>query len=156
MRFYQTPQGKLGSINISEIKLDKKSLDDIPRILMGLQTLHNDEEAREEVMQILTKEVSPCISKSTGRKGMDIWSIFVLSAIRLGGNMDYSRVRDYANSHKEVRLFLGKSFMMEDEGYDLQTIKNNLNLITSEIMDKINNVIVKLGHKQFTEKQKKN
>ena len=50
---------KLGEINISEIKLDKKSQDDVPRILIGLQTLHNDEEAREEVMQILSKEVLP-------------------------------------------------------------------------------------------------
>ena len=30
MRFYKDPQGKLGVFNISEIKLDKKSLDDIP------------------------------------------------------------------------------------------------------------------------------
>jgi hypothetical protein len=31
MRFYKNPQGKLGEINISEIKLDKKSQDDVPR-----------------------------------------------------------------------------------------------------------------------------
>ena len=42
----KNPQEKLGEINISEIKLDKKSQDDVPRILIGLQTLHNDEEAR--------------------------------------------------------------------------------------------------------------
>ena len=48
MRFYRNPQGKLGEINISEIKLDKKSQDDVPRILIGLQTLHNDEEARKD------------------------------------------------------------------------------------------------------------
>ena len=76
MRFYKNPQGKLGEINISEIKLDKKSQDDVPRILIGLQTLHNDEEAREEVMQILSKEVLPNTDKNTGRKGMDIWNIY--------------------------------------------------------------------------------
>ena len=32
MRFYKNPQGKLGEINISEIKLDKKRQDDVPRI----------------------------------------------------------------------------------------------------------------------------
>jgi len=41
MRVYKDPQGKLGEVNISEIKLDKKSQDDVPRILIGLQTLHN-------------------------------------------------------------------------------------------------------------------
>ncbi len=155
MRFYKNPQGKLGEITISEIKLDKKSQDDVPRILLGLQTLHNDEEAREEVMQILTKEVLPNIDKKVGRKGMDIWNIFVLAAVRLGANVDFWRLRDYANSHRDVRAFLGFSFMTFDEQYDLQTIKNNTRLITNEIMDKINNVIVKLGHKQFTEKQTK-
>ena len=155
MRFYKSPQGKLGEINISEIKLDKKSQDDVPRILIGLQTLHNDKEARKEVMQILTKEVLPNTDKKTGRKGMDIWNIFVLAAVRLGANIDFCRLRDYANSHREVRAFLGFSFMAFDEQYDLQTIKNNTRLITKGIMDKINNVIVKLGHRQFTDNQTK-
>ena len=39
MRFYKNPQGKLGEINISEIILDKKNQDDVPRILIGLQCL---------------------------------------------------------------------------------------------------------------------
>jgi transposase, IS5 family len=155
MRVYKDPQGKLGEVNISEIKLDKKSQDDVPRILIGLQTLHNDEEAREEVMQILTKEVLPNTDKKTGRKGMNIWNIFVLAAVRLGANIDYWRLRDYANSHRDVRAFLGFSFMTFDEQYDLQTIKNNTRLITNETMDKINTVIVKLGHRQFTENQTK-
>jgi hypothetical protein len=151
MRFYRNPQRKLGEINISEIILDKKSQDDVPRLLRGLQTVHNDKTAREEVMQILTKEVQPQIDKKVGRKGMDIWSVLVLTTLRLGANIDFCRLRDYANSHREVRAFLGLSFMVSDEQYDLQTIKNNTRLITSKIMSKINTVIVKLGHKQFTE-----
>ena len=47
MRFYKNPQGKLGEINISEIILDKKNQDDVPRILTGLQTLHNDKTTRD-------------------------------------------------------------------------------------------------------------
>ena len=155
MRFYKNPQGKLGEINISEIILDKKNQDDVPRILTGLQTLHNDKTTREVVMQILTKEVLPKIDKKVGRKGMDIWSIFVLSTLRLGANIDFCRLTDYASSHREVRAFLGFSPMMWDEKYSLQTIKNNIPLITSATMDAINNAIVKLGHKQFTESQRK-
>ena len=97
-------------------------------------------------MQILTKEVLPNTDKKTGRKGMDIWNIFVLAAVRLGVNIDFWRLRDYANSHRYVRAFLGFSFMTFDEQYDLQTIKNNTRLITNEIMDKINNVIVNVNN----------
>ena len=86
---------------------------------------------------------------------MDIWSIFVLSTLRLGANIDFCRLTDYASSHREVRAFLGFSLMMWDEKYSLQTIKNNIPLITSATMDAINNAIVKLGHKQFRESQTK-
>jgi IS5 family transposase len=155
MRFYKDPQRKLGEVNISEVILDKKNQDDIPRALRGLQTLHNDKEAREEVMQILTKEVLPKIDKKVGRKGMDIWNIFVLATLRLGANIDFCRLTDYANSHREVRVFLGFSLMVWDEKYNLQTIKNNLPFITEEIMAKINTIVVKLGHEQFTESKTK-
>ena len=45
--------------------------------------------------------------------------------------------------------------MVWDEKYTLQTIKNNLPLITEEIMNKINAVVLKLGHKQFTKSKTK-
>ena len=50
---------------------------------------------------------------------MDIWNIFVLAAVRLGANINLWRLRDYANSRRDVRAFLGFSFMIFDEQYDL-------------------------------------
>ena len=47
-----------------------------------------------------------------------------------------SKRRSDANSHREVREFLGFSLMVWDEKYTLQTIENNLPLITKEIMNK--------------------
>ena len=69
-------------------------------------------------------------------------------------HIDYCRVRDYANSHREVRGFLGLSYLIDDKIFDLQTIKDNVGLLTKEILDEINQIVVKLGHEELTEKQR--
>ena len=45
----------LGEIPISEIELDLNSRDEIPKLLMGLQNLYNNKEARSRVFEILEK-----------------------------------------------------------------------------------------------------
>lgn len=155
MRVFKNTQKKIGEINIAEIKLDKKSKDDIPRLLLGLQHLYSDKEVREKVMEILMTKLLPKVDKGNGRKGMEMWNIFVLHVLKTGANLDYCRLREYANSHREVRAFLGLSFMLEDGAFDLQTIKNNVGVMTDEIMREINVEVVKQGHKLVSEKNKK-
>ena len=84
----------------------------------------------ERVRKLLTEKIAPDKDKNNGRPGMDLWNILVLGIIRLAANIDYCRVRDYANSHREVRGFLGLSYLMPDKIFDLQTIKDNLGLLT--------------------------
>ena len=43
---------------------------------------------------------------------------------------------------------------MPDKIFDLQTIKDNLGLLTKEILDEINQIVAKLGHEELTEKQR--
>ena len=154
MRIYRNLQTRIGEIDISKIKLDENSKDDIQRVLFGIQALYNDNEAMEQVRTILTKKIAPDKDKNNGRPGMELWNILVLGIIRLTANIDYCRVRDYANSHREVRGFLGLSYLMDDKIFDLQTIKDNVGLLTKEMLDEINQIVVKLGHKKLTEKQR--
>ena len=137
MRVYRSLQAKIGEIDISKIKLDENSKDDIQRALRGIQTLYNNKEAMEQVCAILTEKIAPEKDKNNGRTGMELWNILVLGIIRLVANIDYCRLRDYANSHREVRGFLGLSYLVDDEIFDLQTIKNNVGLLTKEILDEI-------------------
>lgn len=154
MRIYKDLQTKIGEIDISKIKLDENSKDDVHRALFGIQALYNNKEAMERVRKLLTEKVAPDKDKNNGRPGMDLWNVLVLGVIRLAANIDYCRVRDYANSHREVRGFLGLSYLMDDKIYDLQTIKDNVGLLTKEILDEINQIVVKLGHEELTEKQR--
>ena len=53
MRVVQNPQMQIGEVDISQIKFDPKSRDDIPRILRGLQHMYMDLALREKVFQLL-------------------------------------------------------------------------------------------------------
>jgi len=152
MRQVIDPQLKFGEQDISAIALDPKSRDDIPRILRGLQYIYTTVELREEVFAILA-EVLPAgadgegnVSAETGRPGMEQWKILVLSTLRLGLNADYDRILELANEHMTIRQMLGHSDWADETRYSLQMLKENLRLFTPEILDRINQVVMRAGH----------
>jgi hypothetical protein len=82
---------------------------------------------------------------------MDLWKILVLGTLRLNCNWDYDKLHNIANNHKKVREFLGHSIFEFDQIYALQTIKDNISLFTPQVLDEINQVVVKAGHRLFRE-----
>ena len=154
MRSVFHSQLNLGEEDIAKIKLDPKSRDDIPQLLAGLQYIYTTPELRRTIFKIL-EEVVPCrvgsgkkgkASTDKGRPGMEQWRILVLGALRLGLNADYDRIHELANQHKTVRQMLGHGFMDDEKQYNLQRIKDNLQLFTPELLDRINQEVVKSGH----------
>jgi len=154
MRTVFHSQMSLGEEDIAKIKLDPKSRDDIPQLLAGLQYIYTTPELRRTIFKIL-EEVVPCrvgsgkkgkASTDKGRPGMEQWRILVLGALRLGLNADYDRIHELANQHKTVRQMLGHGFMDDEKQYNLQRIKDNLQLFTPELLDRINQEVVKSGH----------
>jgi IS5 family transposase len=146
MRIVKNPQMQLGEVNISEIKFDPRSRDDIPQILKGLQFIYTNETIRKEVFKILEKNILPKINKNNGRPGMELWKIFVMGVLRLDLNYDYDQLHGQVNNHITIRQMLGHGIFDYDSQYHLQTIKDNVSLLTPELLDEINQVIVKAGH----------
>ena len=151
MRQVINPQLQFGEQDISAIALDFRSRDDIPRILAGLQYIYVTPALREEVFAILA-EVLPegkdgKVSAETGRPGMEQWKILVLGTLRLGLNADYDRIQELANQHATIRQMLGHGAWADETRYSLQTLKENLRLFTPEILDRINQVVVRAEHK---------
>jgi len=136
-------QFKLGQDALSKIKLDYTSRDDITKLLLGIQSVFLNKEAQAKIFQILEKIISV---KSIGRTGMSLWRILVLGLLRQVINADYDRVCNLANNHAELRKFLGHGMIDFDDSYSLQGIKDNMSLLTEDALDKINTVIVQLGH----------
>lgn len=152
MRQVINPQLQLGEQDIGAIVLDPKSRDDIPQILRGLQYIYVTPEVRAQVFAILAEVIPEGVDgqadATTGRPGMEQWKILVLGTLRLGLNTDYDRVHELSNEHRTVRQMLGHAGWADDETsrYQLQTIKDNLRLFTPDILDRINQVVVRAGH----------
>jgi hypothetical protein len=141
----------LGELPIGDIRLDPKSRDDIPKILLGLQYIYVTPTLREEVFAIL-QEVIPQradgkpASRTLGRPGMEQWKILVLGVLRLGLDADYDRLQELANQHQTIRQMLGHSDWADTDHYELQTLKDNLRLFSPEILGRINDAVVRAGH----------
>lgn len=140
-------QMKIGEKSIEDIEFDYRSRDEIPKLLRGLQAIYVNEVVRNQVFEALTELVPKGVNPNNGRKGMDLWKIFVLGTLRLNCNWDYDKLHDIANNHKRVREMLGHGAMDADYQYALQTLKDNISLFTPDILDKINQIVVNFGHK---------
>lgn len=159
MRIVHPSQISLGEVDISKIKINPKSRDDIPPILVGLQQIYTDPKLHHAVFTILqqvlpkkegeAENVQPedqKVSPLLGRPGMTQWKILVLGVLRLGLNTDYDRIHELANNHRTIREMMGHSDWCDDQEYSLQSIKDNLMLFTPEILEQINIEVIKAGH----------
>lgn len=123
MRQIINPQLQFGEVDIGAIVLDPKSRDDIPQLLRGLQHIYTNARLRARVFAIL-------------------------GVLRLGLNADYDRIQELANEHKTIRQMLGHPGWAdgEEDRYRLQTLKDNLRLFTPELLDRIDQEVVRAGH----------
>ena len=156
MRKVMESQMKFGEVDISKIEFDLRSRDEIPKLLMGLQYIYCTPKLRDEVFQILEEIVPEGTDSDNGRPGMLLWKILVLGTLRLNCNWDYDKVKEIADNHKTLRQMLGHGDFEEDDyKYPIQTIKDNVSLLTPEVLDKINQVVVKAGHNLVKKKGRK-
>ena len=150
MRQVIDPQLQFGEQDIAAIHLDPKSRDDIPQILRGLQYIYTTPALREAVFTILEEVIPQGVegkaAADTGRPGMEQWKILVLGVLRQGLNADYDRIHELSNQHSTLRQMLGHGDWADETTYELQTIKDNLRLFTPEILDRINQEVVRAGH----------
>jgi transposase, IS5 family len=145
MRVVQNIQMKMGEVDVSAVEFDLKSRDDIPKILRGLQHLYTDLALRAELFTLLQAQVAPKVDKHTGRPGMTLWSIFVCGVVRLDLNIDYDRLHELVNHHDTLRQMLGHG-VFDKAHYHFQTLKDNVSLLTPELLDQINQLVVGGGH----------
>ncbi|GAH33277.1 unnamed protein product, partial [marine sediment metagenome] len=76
-------QMKIGEVDISKIEFDLRSRDEIPKLLIGLQSIFCNPETRAQVFKVLMELVPDNVDPNNGRKGMDLWRILVLGTLRL-------------------------------------------------------------------------
>jgi IS5 family transposase len=152
MRVVQNSQMQIGEVDISKMKFDPKSRDDIPKILRGLQHLYMNPALRAKLFQFLEERISPQVDKGNGRPGMALWPIFVCGVLRLDLNIDYDRLHSLVNRYIDIRQMLGHG-EFDETYYELQRLKDNVSLLQPELLDEINQLIVAAGHVLIKKKE---
>ncbi len=154
MRMRFSPQPRLDCPPIEEVTLNLNCRDEIIPILRALQHIYSDSKLRQEVLGLVGKDVNPETSTEHGRPGMDYWQITVLAAVRLGCNLDYDKLQDLAEQHRNLRLFMGIGDWEEKVDFDWRRIRDNVCHLRPETLTKINQLVVAAGHKLAPEASK--
>lgn len=140
-------QLELGATPIQEITFNLKSRHELPPVLMALQHIFIHPELNAAIFSMLEHKVFSS-NNHTGRPGMNLWEIFVLSVVRLTLDINYDFLLDLANNHGKVRELMGLntgSFGKNKE-YSYQTIHDNVLLLDDDLLKQINVMIVQYGH----------
>jgi transposase, IS5 family len=141
------PPERLDCLPICDVKLNLNCRDEIIPILRALQHLYGDVPSRKELLGLVGKDVNKTSSRKRGRRGLSYWEIAVLAAVRLGCNLDYDKLQDLAENHRNLRLIMGIGDWQDEEvDFDWRRIEDNLIKLRPETLKKINDLVVAAGH----------
>ena len=146
MRKLRNRQLERGEIRIEDIKLNRKSRDDVPALLFGLQYLYSQKALRDRLFAIMNEYIRPGVSKKVGRPGMAMWNILVMGVVKQGLGCNFDQLHELVNEHKTIRKFLGH-VSDDDYQYHYQTLVDNVSLLTPKLLGKVSLLIVQAGHK---------
>ena len=151
-RFEQ--QLEIGVKPILETPVLLKSRDDIPALVLALLTIYRTPEYNTKIFHLLEKLILGG-KKKTGRPGLNLWQIFVLSQFRLALNLDYDRLHHMTYSDSILRQLLGIETEngIDRRGISYQRILDNVHLLDNETLRKINDIIVEFGHNKVFKKE---
>lgn len=144
-RFEQ--QLSLGQIPIEETYINPKKKYALDELLAALKAIYCTPDYNEKIFSILEKHINAG-KKNTGRKGMNLWCIFVLAQVRLCLNTSYEALHDLANNHRTMRHLMGveRRFGYEPLEFEYQNIYDNVSMLSDELVAEINGVILEFGH----------
>jgi IS5 family transposase len=152
-RFEQ--QMTLGRLPIGETEIPtKKRSGALPKLCAALKEIFITSKWNEKVFEILEAKITAG-KQRTGRSGMDLWQIFVLSQVRLCQNISYDELHHIANYDSLIRQILGieSGFGYEKYKFEYQNIIDNVSLLDDETVRELNQIIVEFGHEVFKKKE---
>ena len=149
-------QLSIGVEPISKVRIPNITRDELPPVLRALQYIFVTPEINTKVFSILG-DTFKNINTNKGRAGMSGWEILVLAVIRNSLDTNYDRLCDFANHHELVKKIMGVYTYFGHEPirkeYGLQTIKDNVKLITEQTINQINDLVVESGHSLVKKKE---
>ncbi len=135
---------RLGSTAIETLKINPKSRDDIENVLRGLQHLYVNRQ--RDLQRIFDEEFFADVDWHNGRPGMDCWSILVIGVLKQGINCDFDRLQSLVDNHALIRAMLGHDDVFDCGGYEMQTLVDNVSLLTPRMLARVGKLLAASGH----------
>ncbi|MGV8094390.1 MAG: hypothetical protein AB2L24_21245 [Mangrovibacterium sp.] len=151
-RFEQ--QLTLGQIPIEQTYINPKRKFALDELLAALKAIYCNPEYNEKIFSILEKNINTGRHR-TGRKGMDLWCIFVLAQVRLCLDINYEMLHNLANNHRTMRQLMGveREFGYESVEFEYKTLYENVSMVSDELIAELNHVIVEFGQGEVFKKK---
>jgi hypothetical protein len=141
-------QYKLGGTPIEKVQIPTYSRDELPPAMAALQYIYTTPELNKAVYALVEPKIRQG-KKRTGRNGMTGWEILVLSVARMTLDIDYDQLLTQANYNILIRQIMGieDTFGGPSREFKLQTLRDNMKLLTVEDINKVNELVVSTGQK---------
>lgn len=143
MRQLFQQQLTLSAFTEKELIGNLNTRDDIDKIVLGFNEILKTPLLRTSILEKL--ETTLDLPSEFGREGMDYWKIFVFGVTRVALDADYDRLQNLVNNHSALRKIVGHGGLDEHKKYSLTTLKDNIRLLTADLLDEINTMIVTHG-----------
>ncbi|MDR0795515.1 MAG: ISNCY family transposase [Tannerella sp.] len=147
-------QMKLGQTPIREIYINPKSKNALEQLIAALKEIYCNREYNERVFSII-EDYLPDVDRKNGRPGMNLWTIFVFSQVRLCLGTTYDMLHRFANNDRQLRQLIGieNEFGVEPFTFEYQNIYDNVSKLDSAMLSALNDVIVEFGHREVFKKK---
>jgi len=147
-------QFRLGQTPVSEIYINPKSKNALDQLIASLKEIYCNNEYNNKIFTIIESYLPP-VDNTNGRPGMNLWTIFVLSQVRLCLGTSYDMLHRHANNDRQLRQLLGIEdiFGVEPITFEYQNIYDNVSKLSDDMLKEINDVIVEFGHREVFKKK---
>jgi transposase, IS5 family len=144
----------IGQRPIEQTPISPKCKDALEELLAALKAIYCNKEYNEKIFCALEKSISKNKNK-TGRKGMDLWQIFVMAQVRLCLGASYDRLHNLANNHFALRFLMGVEceYGFKRIQFEYQNIYDNVSLLSDDLIGELNAIILEFGHKEVFKKK---
>lgn len=151
-RFEQ--QLAIGQFPIELTRINPKSKNALDELLAALKEIYCNKEYNDKIFCLLERYITEG-KKKTGRKGMDLWVIFVLAQVRLCLNISYDTLHNLANNHLTLRRLMGQEYDIgyEPIQFEYQNIYDNVSMLSDELITEINEIILEFGYSEVFKKK---
>jgi hypothetical protein len=147
MRKAFSTQQRFDSQGVLGVQLNLECRDEIVPILRALQHIYSQPETRDAILDLIAEDVNQDSRDDVGREGMDYWQILVLAAVRLGCNLDYDKLQDLAEQHRNLRHIMGIGDWCDATDFGWRRIRDNVCQLKPATIEKISHLIIAEGHR---------